>query len=375
MWQPQGIYSDFVLRTPVILAGEEAVRGLYNYPAMRITVVHGASFSDYDLFRSVFKKKDLRFIERSWSKEPDRGGLTGTLGEIEAFSPDTIIAVGGGSVIDGAKLCRLYYELPYFVPGQTKTDGRLLRTNFIAVPTTVGSGAEVSSAAVYSENDHKEMIVLHELLPDVTVYDRRYVEHTPKRLLCGSALDAMAHILEGYVSRLDNSIVEMQAEEGLSLLRTELGNLSEGRSADYTRLQYAGFIGGVVQNHCIVGAAHALAHQLVSFDFPHGETVALLLPAVIRANGADEGTHKKYSRIAVRSGFENVEQMVAFIEEICVFSGIAERKSELKELLVSCAGADASGRLFRENVRADRGGKGNPREITDAYIAELIRSI
>lgn len=374
MWQPQGIYNEYVLRTPVILAGEEAVRGLYNYPAMRIAVIHGSSFMDHVLFARVFAKKALKFIERSWKGEPGFGGLSETLREIEEFRPDTIIAVGGGSVIDGAKLCRLLFEIPYFVPGLT-VDGGLLKTNFIAVPTTVGSGAEVSSAAVYTENKHKEMAVLHELLPSVTVYDKRYVEHTPKRQLCASALDAMAHILEGYVSLIHNSVTDILAEKGLSLLRTELEKAVNDGEIDYGRLQYAGYIGGMVQNHCIVGAAHAVAHQLVSYGVSHGEAVALLLPTVLRMNAEDGKTAEKYERIAGCAGFENAEQMAAFIEKTGADSGIAERKCELKELLFCCAGMDASGISFRENVRADRGGKGNPREMTDAYITELIRRI
>jgi len=200
MWQPQSFFSQYVLRTPVILSGKEAIRGLYHYPAGKIAVIHGGSFSDAELFRSTFSKREIRFIRRSWEDEPDMKGLKGTIHELENYQPDLIIAVGGGSVIDGSKLCRLFYEFPFYEVGVSRVEGEQLKTRFIAVPTTVGSGSEVSSASVYVDrvNHRKDMVVLHGLLPDVVVYDGRYVENAPEKLLCASALDAMAHILEGY---------------------------------------------------------------------------------------------------------------------------------------------------------------------------------
>ena len=116
MWQPQGFYNEYTLRTPVILAGDEAVKGLYNYPASKIAVIHGSSFFDEKLFLSVFSKREVRFFMRSWKEEPDFEGIKGTVGDLEDYRPDTIIAVGGGSVIDGSKLCRLLYEFPFFEP-------------------------------------------------------------------------------------------------------------------------------------------------------------------------------------------------------------------------------------------------------------------
>ena len=373
MWQPQGFYNEYTLRTPVVLSGKECVRGLYNYPASKIAVIHGSSFGDKDLFISTFSKREVEFFRRSWRDEPDFDGLRGTLAEIEKFQPDTIIAVGGGSVIDGSKLCRLLYEFPCFAPKVSRINGIVLKSRFITVPTTVGSGAEVSSAAVYYDvnNKSKDMVVIHELQPDVVVYDPRYIARTPDRLLCASALDAFAHILEGYISNIENSFVDVLAEEGLSLLHDELGALISGRVLDYSRLQYAGYIGGIVQNHCIVGAAHAIAHQLTGEGYSHGEAVSLLLPAAIRMNMSNVECSDKYEVISKRSGFNSIDDMLDFINMVVVYSGISDRRDALKKYL-SKVGEDPS---FCENVMNDRGGKGNPVEITGTYIRQLIRSI
>ncbi len=375
MWQPQGIYNEFVLRTPVLLTGNKAVRGLYNLPAVKIAVIHGRALSEEEqtLFRSTFSKKDIQFFPRSWAGEPDLESLGGTLNDLEAFSPDTILAIGGGSVIDGAKLCRLLYEFPSFDPSSSsKLNGSLLKTHFIAIPTTIGSGAEVSSAAVYIDKHsetvpRKEMVVLHELQPEVIVYDETYLANTPAHLLLASAMDAAAHLIEGYVSKMHNSMIEMKAEEGLHLLHDELGTfLMNGAEINYQRLQYAGHLGGIVQNHCIVGAAHAVAHQMTAYS--HSEAVALFLPAVIKMNARDEATSVKYNVLAVNSGFKSISDLVAFLEQMSEQAITSERREDMEKFLIYKV-SDAN---FLNNVKVDRGGRGNPVEITDKYILELI---
>ncbi len=375
MWQPQGFYNEYVLSTPALLLGEGSIRGLYNYPAAKVAVIHGGAFHDMELFRSTFSRSDIKFIRRSWAGEPDLENIQGTLRELEDFRPDTVIAAGGGSVIDGSKICRLLLEVPYYRPGETRLSGEQLKTRFIAVPTTVGSGAEVSSAAVFVDHDshRKDMVVMHELRPSVVVYDKRYVANAPVRLLAASAVDAMAHILEGYASNRNNAYLDVLAEKGLAILHGELEKFMEGNvvPVDHQRLQFAGCIGGLVQNHCIVGAAHAVAHQLTEYGYSHGEAVALLLPAVIRLNSENGDTRSRYRSVGAQAGFSDEEDIASFIGEVCAFSGIEERKDGLRSLLRQLEESED----FRNNVKNDKGGKGNPVEITDDYIRRLVGSI
>ena len=375
MWQPQGFYNEYALRMPIILSGDESVRGLFNYPASKVAVICGKSFSDEEVFRSTFSKKEISFFRRSWSGEPDLSSIAGTLHEIESYRPDTIIAVGGGSVIDGSKIVRLFYEYPFFKFGETRISGEALRTKFIAIPTTVGSGAEVSSAAVFldHENHRKDMIVIHELMPEVVVYDKRYVEGTKINLLMASILDAMAHILEGYVSTRENAIMDVYAEKGFTIIAGEIEKIVGGDegTVDFQRLQYAGLLGGLVQNHCIVGAAHAIAHQLTDYGFSHGEAVSLLLPSVIKMNAEDSIAREKYDAISAQAGFTSVLECADMIESASEKAGIHKKFDELKELLVKLSRV----KEFRDNVMQDKGGKGNPIPITDEYIDKLVRSL
>ena len=370
MWQPQGSYSQFLLRTPVLLCGKGAAQGLYNYPGERIAVIYGSSFNDEGkaLFRQTFSKKDVCFIKRSWDGEPAIEDLSECVGELEEYRPDVFIAVGGGSVIDGVKLCRLFYEFPFFDVGCPRIAGSRLNTKFIAVPTTVGSGAEVSSAAVYwSKKGHrKEMAVSHALQPDVIVYDIDYIVNTPERVLYASALDGISHIMEGYVSNVKNNMAEMLGEKGLQMFYEAFAR--EG-TINFERLQYAGYLGGIVQNHCIVGGAHAIAHQMTEFGFPHGEAVGLVLPSVIRVNCEDKECERKYDQLAGYAGFGDKRELISFIESILTKSGIAARRSEIKNVLE---------RHFDSlvgNVKIDRGGKGNPVPITEEYVKKVIRGL
>lgn len=373
MWQPQSLFNQFLLRTPTVLLGRAAIRGLYNYQAGRIAVIHGSSFFDGELLEETLKKKSVRFFKRSWDGEPDLSSLSDTVSDLENYQPDTIIACGGGSVIDGVKLCRALYEFPYIDKNNMNLGGLPFKTRFIAIPTTFGSGAEVSSAAVYVEEStrRKEMLVAHELQPDVVVYDPSYLTKMPLRLICASALDAAAHMIEGYVSNIENSFAEAIAESGLVALRGELSKLLVDRNAeiDFERLQYVGFSGGIVQNHCIVGTAHAVAHQLTGYGYSHGEAVALLLPTVIQLNNDLSDANGKYERLAERTGFDSVASMQEFLEKTARLGKIDERQDALKKLLTELI----SDNQFLSNVKRDRGGKGNPVEITDDYLKELIR--
>ena len=374
MWKPQNIYSDYLLYQPTVLFGRNSVSGLASYPCARVAVICGSSLhgEDKELLQRTFRKKSLHFVRRSWAGEPDLEGLKGTVNNLERIKPDTVVAIGGGSVIDGAKLCRLYYEFPFFKVNETRLLQLAFKTRFIAIPTTVGSGAEVSSAAVFidRERGRKEMAVSHDLQPSVVVLDPGYVENAPEAVIAASMLDAVGHIAEGYVSVRRNGLTDIYAEKGLEILVREFSE-SPREKRDYQRIQFAGYLGGLVQNHCIVGAAHAVAHQLTAYGFSHGEAVALLLPGVIRLNSRCTETEGRYKRLCAASGVGGIQELTAFIEGQSAASGLLGRRDELKGIL---SGLVAESR-FISNVADDRGGKGNPVPITEEYIKELVEAL
>ena len=376
MWEPQILYSKFVLKQPTLLTGLNAIRGLRNYPCSRVAVVHGESLSTElkDIIRKSIVPFDLKFILKSWKGEPTLYEIGSTIKDLESFKPDLIIAIGGGSVIDGTKVARLYYEFPFFDITNTRFTNLEWKTRFVAIPTTIGSGAEISSAAVLidTKEQRKEMIVSHSLLPDIIVFDPSYVKDTPMRIILLSALDAVAHIVEGYVSVLDNNLIDFYAEKGLQNVRQTLSDDTELTLSDFSALQFAGYLGGIVQNHCLVGAAHAIAHQLGSHGFSHTEAVALILPDVIKANSSNsDEVEKKYEKLCLGSGFNDINDLVIFIETIAQKAGLSEKKTKLQNLL-SCLQKEPS---FINNIQNDKGGKGNPITLSSDFIEQILNNL
>ncbi|MBE5891248.1 MAG: iron-containing alcohol dehydrogenase [Lachnospiraceae bacterium] len=373
MFKPQGIYADFKLYQPTIFHGENALFGLSSFPGSRIAVICSSSVTDEtkNNILKVFKKKSVQFISKSWNGEPDLESLKGSIAQIEAFCPDIILAIGGGSVIDGAKLCRLFYECPYFMGNETRIGSIGFKTRFFVAPTTIGSGAESSSAAVYidRESQSKKMIVSHDLQPDVIVYEKKFVCHTPYHNIVASGLDAMSHIIEGYVSSIHNAWCEIDAENALSVLIKELSKENTA-DMDFLRLQYAGYQGGIIQNHCVVGAAHGIAHQLSTYGFGHGEAVALLLNPVIRVNSQNANVANQYQRLCKNAG-TSVESVVSLIDTLLDRSSIGERKKELRNLLESFVEDES----FVDKVKNDLGGRGNPVEITKSFLISVIKEL
>lgn len=369
MWKPQGIYTEFILDQPTILFGENAILGLSSFPGSRIAVISStsANVGILETIKKVFKRKVVININRSWNGEPDLSNIRNSIEELENSRPDVIIAVGGGSVIDGAKLCRLFYEFPFFNRRETRINQLSFKTKFIAIPTTIGSGAEASSAAVFvnKEEKRKEMIVAHDLRADVVVLNPEYVRSAPEKIIISSSLDAVGHIVEGYISLRNNGFIDIYAEKALDIFLSELKAVNR----NYLRLQYAGYLGGVIQNHCLVGVAHALSHQLSDFGYSHGEAVALLISDAIRQNIKDCKVKDRINILCSRAGISDYEELICFIEKQVSNAGIGSRKKELYDLLLRLFSNNA----FIENVINDMGGKGNPIPITKDYLNDYIR--
>ncbi len=370
MWTPQGIYADFLLRQPNIFFGKGGIRGLFNFPGYRIAVIHGRRMDGNisGQLQETFKKRSLRFIKKSWDGEPDLGGLKETIKELEIFQPDVILAVGGGSVIDGAKLCRVFYEFPYVDLEWGRIAQMEFKTSFLAIPTTIGSGAEASSAAVYysQEEKRKKMVVCHGMQPEAVVLDPDAVTGNSQTLWYASALDALAHLIEGFVSAKNNGLAERMAVQGVRMIHDVLIKGNQITEDDILSLQYGGYIGGIVQNHCLVGIAHAIAHQLTFYGYTHSEAVALLLPQSIRINRKDSATAGKYDFLSNAAGFDCTDDLIGFLDDFAGKTG--KDRKEMQKVLKSCKEDET----FYKNVREDPGGKGNPLPITDTYISEFI---
>ena len=200
---------------------------------------------------------------------------------------DAIIAIGGGSVIDTAKLIianLISEEKIEEIKPFSLSDNYNKKPKFIAIPTTVGSGAESDGVAVAEYNNKKIPIVSDLLVPDLVILDPLLVQELPKELLFKTALDAFSHGFESYFSRITNEFSRMIAISACSNTILGLKDINNGTDnvISYEKLLYASYLAGLAQSTTSVGIIHAISHVVSpKVNMGHGHINSLLIPHII----------------------------------------------------------------------------------------------
>jgi len=226
--------------------------------------------------------------------EPDTGSLAAAAGEASSFDTDVIVAVGGGSVMDTAKALSALLRSPGPVerflegmPGATAVPGPCVP--WIAVPTTAGTGAEVTKNAVVrvAAAGVKRSMRSPFLLAAAVIVDPLLTSTLPLAVTGTSGLDALTQLVEAYVSRGTNSLVRSLVEGAfgpmLEALRGLPGNPGDERLRE--QAAYGALVSGIALANAGLGAAHGFAASVGgAFDVPHGLACAVFLPHVLEAN-------------------------------------------------------------------------------------------
>lgn len=246
---------------------------------------------------------------------------------MKSFEPDTIIALGGGSVMDAAKVMWLYYEQPSvdfrdLVQKFMDIRKRAFRfpelgkiAKFVAIPTTSGTGSEVTPFAVISDkkNNRKYPIADYSLTPTVAIADPAFVDTVPAEVTADTGMDVLTHAVEAFTSTMANDYTDGLA---LQAIKMTFQYLEESvKTADPVareKMHNASTIAGMAFANAFLGMSHSMAHKVGAFFHTvHGRTNAILLPYVVRYNGtrpAKTSTWPKYDHYKADKKFQEIAQ-------------------------------------------------------------------
>lgn len=225
-----------------------------------------------------------------------------------AFAPDCIIAVGGGSAMDAAKIMWVLYEHPdadFLDMAMRFSDIRKRiytfphmgeKASFIAIPTSAGTGSEVTPFAVITDEatGTKYPLADYELMPNMAIVDADLMMHAPKGLTSASGIDAMSHALEAYASVMATDYTDGLALKAIQTIFDYLPRAYEKGAEDPTareKMANAATMAGMAFANAFLGVCHSMAHKLGAFHhLPHGIANALMLDEVLRFNAAEVPT-------------------------------------------------------------------------------------
>ncbi|GGJ10080.1 bifunctional acetaldehyde-CoA/alcohol dehydrogenase [Paenibacillus hunanensis] len=340
--------------------------------------------------------------------EPDPSTATVERGRqmMERFQPDCIIALGGGSPMDAAKGMWLFYEYPDVSFDNLKQKFMDIRkriykyphlgqkAQFVAIPTTSGTGSEVTSFAVITDKEKgntKYPLADYELTPDVAIVDPEFVYSLPRVAVADTGMDVLTHAIEAYVSNMANDYTDGLAIKAIQLVFQYLEQSAlTGDKLAREKMHNASTIAGMAFANAFLGINHSLAHKWGGqYHTAHGRTNAILMPHVIRYNAkkptkfssfpkyshfiADE----RYAEIArilglpARTTEEGVNSLVNAIRDLNRKLGIPETFQEL--------GFDAKDFESRVDYLADRAFEdqcttANPKMPLVTELADVYRN-
>lgn len=300
---------------------------------------------------------------------------------IKNYSPNIIIALGGGSAIDAAKAIMDF----------SKQIFKINEIEFIAIPTTSGTGSEVTSFSVITDAQKgtKYPLVSADLIPNKAILDPELVKTVPNFITADTGMDVLTHAIEAYVSTDSNDFSDALAEKAIKLVHEYLidaykdGSNLEARE----KMHNASCMAGLAFNQASLGLNHGIAHIVgAKFHIPHGRTNSILLPYVIEYNANISGynnasysdTAKKYAQIAKMLGLEssNVRLGVKnLVNEIKKMQKSMNMPMKLTDCKVNKVDVENLLPEIAQLALKDGCTKTNPRIPNDSGIIDILKQI
>ena len=348
----------------MILSGAGAVSALGEMGGKRLFLVTDPFFMKNGMARKVAEAAKCQQVEIFDKVQPDPTvelAAEGTA-RVREFQPDLLVALGGGSAMDCAK------AMAFFAKGDYK---------LVAIPTTSGSGSEVTDFAILTHGKVKHPLVDPALRPDAAILDSDLLEELPRGLVADSGFDVLAHAAEAYVAKDAGTITDLYARDAFSSAYASLPASYAGRKVVRLKVHMAATLAGMAFTQAGLGLCHAMSHSLGGmFHVPHGRLNAILLPAVISCNAHTAG--KKYAELARAAGMGGSADTIAVRN---LKNGLIRLRREL-DLPETLAQAGVSPKAVWANVGSivksaleDPCCKTNPVAADDFLVRRILEAV
>ncbi|AZR74644.1 butanol dehydrogenase [Anoxybacter fermentans] len=362
-----------------ILFGEGAFEYLGTLKGERAVIVTGGSsmkrLGFLDKAKEILEKAGMEVeIIEGVEPNPSIGTVNRGAEKMRQFKPDWIIALGGGSALDAAKIMWVFYEYPELkfedileinsIPTLRK------KAQFVAIPSTSGTASEITAASVITDTKKhiKYPIISQEIIPDIAIVDPALPAKMPPHITANTGMDVLTHAIESYVSTGANSYTSPLAMEAIKLVFEYLpraykdGNDMEARY----HMHNASTIAGMAFNNSFLGLVHSLAHKIGGmFGITHGLANAILLPYICKYNMKNTDRYAEIEKVLGVSDL--VETLKEFNRKLDIplnFAALEEVQREKFEEVLS---------KMSENAYKDPCTLTNPRPTSPEDIEKIYR--
>ena len=312
--------------------------------------------------------------------EPTLNDFNDIVERARQFDADSVVGIGGGSVLDVAKLVAAFAQSEQqaadcFGTGFIKKKGLW----FACLPTTAGTGSEVSpNAILLDERDHlKKGIVSPFLIADAAYVDPKLTWTVPAKVTADTGMDALTHCIEAYTNKFAHPSVDIYALQGIRLIAANLERaVKDGKDVEAREaLAFGSLYGGLCLGPVNTAAVHALSYPLGGeFHIPHGLSNAILLPSVMKFNMP--ANIKRHAEVAIALGCqpgkndeETAQRGVDFIYRLAAAVGIPDK---LTALGIPQTAVDG---MAKAAMQVQRLLKNNPREVTEQDAKDIYNSL
>ncbi len=274
-------------------------------------------------------------------QNPDEDCVRKGMEAYEAAGADGLVALGGGSAMDTAKAIGLMMTHPAPLSQYDSAKGGMARISdrlppVIAIPTTAGTGSEVSSFSVITDTREKMKLALGSpyLIPKLALVDPSLTLELPREITINTGVDALTHLVEGYVSTVPNPMMDRMALFGLEEIRHHLPNVvrDPGNLESRSEVMMAAMTGAFVYNQKFLGMNHSMAHSLSAvYGLPHGLANGLVLPFTMRFNLPNAEIQYRDIGKAL-GGSDGIEEVGRLLEDLGMELGLRHHGMKLDDV-------------------------------------------